>query len=145
MNIRSGCLVLLIALVATSCSRRAPTPTPTLKVWTYDEMTVGFIQAGSGYEWYDTNTSAFTESARQLGMTLKLSDSQFRPEAQITAFRNYIQDPDVNVIVVNAIEFGPGPKPEGASFLADLARQCFARGRAHAQPHRVAQRDPVAR
>jgi uncharacterized protein with von Willebrand factor type A (vWA) domain len=26
-------------------------------------------------------------------------------------------------IVINAIEFGPGPKPEGASFLADLARQ----------------------
>ena len=26
-------------------------------------------------------------------------------------------------IVINAIEFGPGPKPEGDSFLADLARQ----------------------
>jgi hypothetical protein len=26
-------------------------------------------------------------------------------------------------IVINAIEFGPGPKPKGASFLADLARQ----------------------
>jgi hypothetical protein len=26
-------------------------------------------------------------------------------------------------IVINALEFGPGPKPEGASFLADLARQ----------------------
>ena len=75
-----------------------------MKVWTYNEMTVGFIQAGSGYEWYDTNTSSFTDSAQQLGMTLKLYNSQFRPEAQITAFRNYIQDPDVNVIVINAIE-----------------------------------------
>jgi hypothetical protein len=26
-------------------------------------------------------------------------------------------------IVINCIEFGPGPKPQGASFLADLARQ----------------------
>ena len=26
-------------------------------------------------------------------------------------------------IVIHCIEFGPGPKPEGASFLADLARQ----------------------
>ena len=120
MNIRSGCLLLLIALVATSCSRRAPTPTPTMKVWTYDEMTVGFIQAGSGYEWYDTNTSAFTDSARQLGMTLKLYDSQFKPEAQITAFRNAIQDPDVNVIVINAI------KPTGWD---DLLKQAQSAGK----------------
>ena len=42
--------------------------------------------------------------AQQLGITLKFYDAQFRPEAQITAFRNYIQDPDVNVIVINAIE-----------------------------------------
>jgi hypothetical protein len=26
-------------------------------------------------------------------------------------------------IIINAIEFGPGPKPPGASFLADLAQQ----------------------
>ena len=26
-------------------------------------------------------------------------------------------------IIINAIEFGPGPKPAGASFLAELARQ----------------------
>jgi hypothetical protein len=26
-------------------------------------------------------------------------------------------------IIINAIEFGPGPKPEGDSFIADLARQ----------------------
>ena len=30
-------------------------------------------------------------------------------------------------IIINCIEFGPGPKPEGASFLADLARQTAGR------------------
>ena len=75
-----------------------------MKVWNYDEITVGFIQAGSGDEWYDANTASFTVDAQHLGLSLKVYDSQFRPEAQITAFRNYIQDPKVNVIVVNAIE-----------------------------------------
>jgi simple sugar transport system substrate-binding protein len=79
-------------------------PTPTLKVWAYDEMTVGFIQAGSEGQWYINNTTSFKELAQQLGITLKLFDAQFNLEAQIVAFRNFIQDPDVNVIVLNAIE-----------------------------------------
>jgi galactofuranose transport system substrate-binding protein len=144
MNIRSGCLMLLTALVVTTCVPRAltpqpvtetptttftptlplptptpqpipetpaitpvltlPLPTPTRKVWNPDEIIVGLIQAGSGDEWHDANTTSISDLARNLDLPLKVYDSQFRPEAQITAFRNYIQDPDVNVIVVNAIE-----------------------------------------
>ena len=82
----------------------APLATATTKVWTYDEMTVGLIEAGSEGQWYINNITNFKELAGQLGITLKLFDAQFRPEAQSMAFRNFIQDPEVNLIVVAAIE-----------------------------------------
>ena len=113
--------MLLIVLAATTCAPSTPTrqpvaetpasaltpvlplPTPTM-TWSYAEMTVGFIQAGSESQWQINNTTSFKEAAQNLGITLKLFDAQFNPEAQITAFHDLIQDPDVNAIVINAIE-----------------------------------------
>jgi ABC-type sugar transport system substrate-binding protein len=133
MNNRSGRLAWFIALVVTACVPLAPTlqpvtetltipptPTPTMKVWTYDEMTVGIIQAGSGDKWHTANTASFEEVAQLLGIKLKFYDAQFKTEVQIVAFRGFIQDPDVNVIVLAALE------PTG---WEDLLKQAKAAGK----------------
>jgi ABC-type sugar transport system substrate-binding protein len=71
---------------------------------TYADMTVGFIQTGSEGGWRAANTGSFNETSAQLGLTLKFYDAQNKFENQISAFRNFIQDPDVNVIVLSALE-----------------------------------------
>ena len=71
---------------------------------TYADLTVGFIQTGSEGGWRAANTGSFNETSAQLGLTLKFYDAQNKFENQISAFRNFIQDPDVNVIVLSALE-----------------------------------------
>lgn len=70
----------------------------------YSDLVVGFIQTGSEGGWRAANTGSFNETAAQLGLTLKFYDAQNKFENQISAFRNFIQDPDVNVIVLSALE-----------------------------------------
>lgn len=70
----------------------------------YSDLVVGFIQTGSEGGWRAANTASFNETAEQLGLTLKFFDAQNKFENQISAFRNFIQDPDVNVIVLSALE-----------------------------------------
>jgi len=70
----------------------------------YTDMTIGFIQTGSEGGWRAANTASFNETAAQLGIKLKFYDAQNKFENQISAFRNFIQDPDVNVIVLAALE-----------------------------------------
>jgi len=79
-------------------------PAAPAKVWKYTDMTVGFIQTGSEGGWRAANTGSFNETAKQLGLTLKFYDAQNKFENQISAFRNFIQDPDVDVIVLSALE-----------------------------------------
>ena len=50
-------------------------------------------------------------------MLTDADDPKLTP-AQLEKIRNLAAG-----IVINAIEFGPGPKPPAASFLAELARQ----------------------
>ncbi len=83
------------------CSGSAATPSP--KVYTYKDMTVGFIQTGSESGWRAANTSSFKETATAEGITLKFYDSQNKIENQITAFNQFIQDSTVNVIVLAAV------------------------------------------
>jgi len=70
----------------------------------YSDMTLGFIQTGSEGGWRAANTGSFNETSKQLGLNLKFYDAQNKFENQISAFRNFIQDPDVNVIVLSALE-----------------------------------------
>jgi len=77
---------------------------PTQKVYTYRDMTVGFIQTGSEGGWRAANTGSFKETAGELGLKLKFYDAQNKLENQISAFRNFIQDKEVNVIVLAALE-----------------------------------------
>jgi galactofuranose transport system substrate-binding protein len=92
----------LIILSLVGC-QAAATPTPK-KTYTYADMVVGFIQTGSEGGWRAANTASFKETATQLGITLKFYDAQNKLENQLSAFRNFIADKDVNVIVLAALE-----------------------------------------
>jgi len=96
-------LALATAAVLAGCSASA-TPVPTKKVYTFKDMTVGFIQTGSESGWRAANTSSFNETAKSDNITLKFTDSQNKIENQITAFNTYIADPAVNVIVLAAVD-----------------------------------------
>jgi len=79
-------------------------PAPAAAAMTYKDMTVGFIQTGSEGGWRAANTANFKETAEQLGVNLKFYDAQNKLENQLSAFRNFIADKDVNVIVLAALE-----------------------------------------
>jgi simple sugar transport system substrate-binding protein len=112
--LRIATAVALMATVA-ACSSTAASPTPapatkapesvapSAKTYQYSDMVVGFIQTGSESGWRAANTSSFNETAKAKGITLKFTDSQNKIENQITAFNTYVQDKDVNVIVLAAV------------------------------------------
>jgi len=71
---------------------------------TYSDMVVGFIQTGPEGAWRTANNASFDEAAQQLGITLKVYDSQGKVENQISAFHTFNQDPTVNVIIIAAVD-----------------------------------------
>lgn len=71
---------------------------------TYEDLTVGFIQTGSEGGWRAANTASFKDTATQLGINLKFYDAQNKMDNQISAFRNFIADPEVDVIILAALE-----------------------------------------
>src|SRR5512138_3306285 len=71
---------------------------------TYKDMVVGFIQTGPEGAWRTANNASFDETAKQLGITLKVYDSQGKIENQISAFHTFNQDPTVNVIILAAVD-----------------------------------------
>ena len=72
--------------------------------YTYKDMVVGFIQTGSEGGWRAANTASFKETAQQLDIKLNFYDAQNKLENQVSAFRNFIADPAVNVIILAALE-----------------------------------------
>ena len=70
---------------------------------TYKDMTVGFIQTGSEGGWRAANTASFKDEAKKLGINLKFYDAQNKLENQLAAFRQFIADPEVNVIILAAL------------------------------------------
>jgi hypothetical protein len=70
----------------------------------YEDLTVGFIQTGSEGGWRAANTASFKETAEQLGVNLKFYDAQNKLENQLSAFRNFISDEEVDVIILAALE-----------------------------------------
>lgn len=77
---------------------------PAKKVYTYKDMVVGFLQTGSEGGWRAANSASFKETATQLGITLKFYDSQNDLAKQVAGFQQFIQDPEVNVIVMSPLE-----------------------------------------
>jgi len=70
----------------------------------YKDMVVGFLQTGSEGGWRAANTASFKETAEQLGLTLKFYDSQNDLAKQVAGFQQFIQDPEVDVIVMSPLE-----------------------------------------
>ncbi len=70
----------------------------------YSDLVVGFLQTGSEGGWRAANTASFKETAEQLGLDLKFYDFQNDLANQVAGFRQFIQDPEVNVIVLAALE-----------------------------------------
>jgi simple sugar transport system substrate-binding protein len=101
----------LSVIVLTACAPAAPAatdePVATEEAagsYTYEDLVIGFIQTGSEGGWRAANTASFKETAEELGINLKFYDAQNKMENQISAFRNFIQDPEVNVIILAALE-----------------------------------------
>ena len=70
----------------------------------YKDLTVGFIQTGSEGGWRAANTASFKDEATNLGLNLKFYDAQNKMENQLKAFRDFIADDEVDVIVLAALE-----------------------------------------
>lgn len=70
----------------------------------YSDLVVGFLQTGSEGGWRAANTASFKETAEQLGLTLKFYDSQNDLAKQVAGFQQFIEDPEVNVIVMSPLE-----------------------------------------
>jgi len=111
-------LILSCSLLTGAPSVKTPDPTLTPETaettataespsgyrYTYRDMVVGFIQTGSEGGWRGANTASFKETAGVLGLLLKFYDAQNKLENQVAAFRNFIADKEVNVIVLAALE-----------------------------------------
>ena len=112
-------LIIAAAFVLGACAQAAPaTEPPAAEVpaasglptldcapnCEYSDLVVGFLQTGSEGGWRAANTASFKETAEQLGLTLKFYDSQNDLANQVAGFHQFIQDPEVNVIVLAALE-----------------------------------------
>lgn len=116
-------LVVAVLVLAACGSTPAPTAEPTAKPveptaepeqpaggadcapdCAYEDMVVGFLQTGSEGGWRAANTASFKETADQLGITLKFYDSQNDLAKQVAGFHQFNQDPEVNVIILAALE-----------------------------------------
>ncbi len=114
-------VIVLASLILGACGKtaeptQAPAPTqpevmdatkitlPCAPNCTYKDLVVGFLQTGSEGGWRAANTASFNETAEQLGLTLKFYDSQNDLAKQVAGFNQFIQDPEVNVIILSALE-----------------------------------------
>lgn len=70
----------------------------------YKDLVVGFLQTGSEGGWRAANTASFKETADKLGLKLKFYDSQNDLAKEVAGFNQFNQDPEVNVIVLSALE-----------------------------------------
>jgi simple sugar transport system substrate-binding protein len=99
-------LTVLVALVACGAqSTPEPTGSPLPHAQgkkTYKDLVVGFSQIGAESEWRTGNTASIKEAAEQLGVELKFSDAQQKPENQIKAIRSFIAQ-QVDVIGVSPL------------------------------------------
>ena len=103
-------LVVLLATVvgcapaATPQAAQPPADAPAKTTYEYKDLVVGFLQTGSEGGWRAANSASFKETATQLGITLKFYDSQNDIAKQVAGFQQFIQDPEVNVIVMSPLE-----------------------------------------
>ena len=70
----------------------------------YSNLVVGFLQTGSEGGWRAANSASFKDTAEKLGIKLRFYDSQNDIAKQLAGFQQFILDPQVNVIVLAALE-----------------------------------------
>jgi ABC-type sugar transport system substrate-binding protein len=70
----------------------------------YSDLVVGFLQTGSEGGWRAANSASFKDTAEQLGIKLRFYDSQNDIAKQLAGFQQFILDPEVNIIVLAALE-----------------------------------------
>lgn len=106
MRARLVYIVLAVCLLAglMGCGGKKPAAPACRPNCTYKDMVVGFLQTGSEGGWRAANSASFRETAEQLGITLKFYDSQNDLARQVAGFHQFIQDPEVNVIILAALE-----------------------------------------
>jgi galactofuranose transport system substrate-binding protein len=92
------------AAIPTLYPTDVPTAPPAAVKKEYKDLVVGFIQSNSEGGWRTANTASFKETATKLGITLKYYNAQNKIENQVSAFRKFIADPAVNVIVLAALD-----------------------------------------
>ena len=102
-------LITMLVFIAAACSSKATEEegagaASCAPNCTYEDLVVGFLQTGSEGGWRAANTASFKETAEQLGLTLKFYDSQNDLAKQVAGFQQFIQDPEVNVIVMSPLE-----------------------------------------
>lgn len=112
---RNSLFLLLLISISISCQTvpviqptQIPTPsktpqtTPLLK--TNQDMVVGFVEHWGEGGWYTDNRNSFKHVAIELGITLKYNEIA-NPDPsgnQERGFRDFIADPEINVIVIAA-------------------------------------------
>ncbi len=98
-------LIIVAAMILPACQAAAPKAglkcAPKCE---YKDLVVGFLQTGSEGGWRAANTASFKETADQLGLKLKFYDSKNDITNQVAGLHQFIQDPEVNVIVLAALE-----------------------------------------
>jgi len=116
-------ILTLVSIALTACgapvANQAPDVTPVPAIATgeptsaglacapncqYSDLVVGFLQTGSEGGWRAANTASFKQTADELGLKLKFYDSQNDLARQVAGFQRFIQDPEVNVIILAALE-----------------------------------------
>jgi len=77
------------------------------KVYEYKDLIVGFIQISSESDWRAANNASFRETAIALGIKLKFADDRADAweKQQVDAFQQFIEDPEINVIVLAPVRF----------------------------------------
>jgi simple sugar transport system substrate-binding protein len=80
------------------------TPTTTPTPYDYKDLTISMIMTGGESEWWVANINSFRNTAMSLGVNLKFYDRAAPGNFQSKDFQFAIDDPEVNVIVVNPIE-----------------------------------------
>jgi ABC-type sugar transport system substrate-binding protein len=83
-----------------------PRPTAARKVWTYEDMAVGFIPGHSEGKWRAANYVSFEETAQELGIKLTFYDPTTKITSQLQhwALHHFVADEEIDVIVLSALE-----------------------------------------
>jgi ABC-type sugar transport system substrate-binding protein len=103
-HLRKIAVLLIIALIVLTACGKGGGKKSCAPNCEYSDLVVGFLQTGSEGGWRAANSASFRETAEQLGVTLKFYDSQNDLAKQVAGFHQFSEDPDVNVIILAALE-----------------------------------------